>query len=279
MARLMNPHDPHLRSGGGQRRALLILGAVTALVLVVVVALIVSLTGVFTDPQRGPESAPAQPAPIGTGDSGSGPQAEAELAARPMLQVPLAAIQPHALSTRTAGPPIVLPAPQQFVATLVPTGFPDTPEGAVAQLVELMKAGLSGGDPQVWAQIYNSLAEPGAQPADRTTTSNDLADLRHGAHLRPTGPSSSGLRMSWTPTSAMVKGSTADGTYVVACALGEFVADNNGRVVSFGWGDCLPMRRVGDQWKVASGPTAAIAPSAWPASDEAVAAGWRDIQR
>ena len=81
MARLMNPHDPRLSSGGGQRRALLILGAVTALVVVVVVALIVSLTGVFTDPQRGPESAPAQPAPIGTGDSGSGPQAEAELAA------------------------------------------------------------------------------------------------------------------------------------------------------------------------------------------------------
>ncbi|ANY10869.1 hypothetical protein [Pseudonocardia sp. HH130630-07] len=258
---------------------MLILGAVTALALATVVVLVLSLTGMFSDRQDPSAAAPAQPAPIGTGDGGSGPAAEAELAARPMLQVPLAAIQPHTLSTRTAGPPIVLPQPQQFVATLVPIGFPDTAEGAVAQLVELMKAGLSGGDPQVWAQIYNSLAEPGAQPANRTTTSNDLADLRRGAHLRPTGASSSGLRMSWAPTSAMVKGSTADGTYVVACALGEFVADNNGRVVSFGWGDCLPMRRVGDQWRVASGPTAAIAPSAWPGSDEAVAAGWRDIQR
>ncbi|WP_226367299.1 hypothetical protein [Pseudonocardia sp. ICBG162] len=249
------------------------------LVFVLVVALIVSLTSMFDNPAGSAAGAPPQPAPIGTGDSASGPAAEAELAARPMLQIPLAAIQPHALSTRTAGPPIVLPAPQQFVATLVPTGFPDTAEGAVAQLVELMRVGLSGGDPQVWAQTYNSVAEPGAQPASRTTTSNDLADLRRGAHLRPTGPSSSGLRMSWTPTSAMVKGSTADGTYVVACALGEFVADNNGRVVSFGWGDCLPMRRVNDQWKIASGPTAATAPSAWPGSDEAIAAGWRDIQR
>jgi hypothetical protein len=286
MARLTDPHNPHrlgLRSGapgsGSRRRAGLILGAVTALVLATVLALVLSLTGMFSERQDPSAAAPAQPAPIGTGNGESGPAAEAELAARPMLQVPLAAMQPHALSTRTAGPPIALPQPQQFVATLVPTGFPDTPEGAVAQLAELMKAGMSGGDPQVWAQVYGSLAEPGALPARETWLSRDLVDLRRGAHFNTTGPLRNGMRMSWTPTSAMVKGSTSDGTYTVACVLGEFVADYNGRVVTAGWGNCLPMRRVGEQWKVASGPTAAPAPSAWPASDEAVAAGWRDIQR
>jgi hypothetical protein len=77
----------------------------------------------------------------------------------------------------------------------------------------------------------------------------------------------------------MVKGTSPDGSYTVACVLGEFVADSGGRVVTAGWGNCLPMRRVEDQWRIASGPTAALAPSAWPGSAAAVAAGWQEIQR
>jgi hypothetical protein len=77
----------------------------------------------------------------------------------------------------------------------------------------------------------------------------------------------------------MVKGTTGDGSYTVACVLGEFVADHDGRVVTAGWGNCLPMRLVGGEWRIASGPTAALAPSAWPGSNEAVTAGWREITR
>jgi hypothetical protein len=77
----------------------------------------------------------------------------------------------------------------------------------------------------------------------------------------------------------MVKGTTGDGSYTVACVLGEFVADHGGRVVTAGWGNCLPMRLVGGEWRIASGPTAALAPSAWPGSSEAVTAGWREIAR
>ena len=40
-----------------------------------------------------------------------------------------------------------------------------------------------------------------------------------------------------------------------------------------------PMRRVGDQWLVASGPRAWVAPATWPGSDEAVSVGYRDIIR
>lgn len=275
---------PSQPDGSGRRRALVVLGGVGVLALLLVVGVIVSLTGLFSTEDPAPSSRAGQvPTSAGaapeSGDVGSGPQAEAGLARQPMLDLPIEAVSPRALSTRTAGPPIALAQPTQVVGGLVATGFDDSQEGALGQLSELTSAGLTGGDPQTWARAYASLAEPGAAPPEQTRVYRDLVDLRRGANMRESGPLRSGMRISWTPTSAMVKGSTDDGTYTVACVLGEFVADIKGRVVNAGWGNCLPMRRVDDQWRIASGPTAAPAPSAWPGSDEAVAAGWREVRR
>ncbi|WP_224392857.1 hypothetical protein [Pseudonocardia sp. ICBG1293] len=277
----MNTDQPP--GSGSRRRALLILGGAALLVLALLVGVAVSVTSMFTSDSPdspvsfGPGSS-AAPAPGGA-SVGSGPAAEAALARRPMLDIPAQAAMPHTLSTRTAGPPISLPQPEQVSGVLVPTGFPDSEEGAIAQVIELARVGLSGADPQVWAQAYNSMAEPGAAVAEQTPAARNLVGLRRAANMRETGPLRPGMTISWTPTSAMVKGSTDDGTYTVACVLGELVADNKGRVVTAGWGTCLPMRRVDDQWRIASGPAAADAPAAWPGSDEAVAAGYRDLIR
>lgn len=293
MARLLDPHDsarlrPGLGSGrpgsGSRGRALLILGAVGVLVLALLVGLVVSLTGLFTS--GGSPGSVATPAPgsaagpgvSGQGGGGSGPQAEAALARAPMIELPAQAVLPHALSSRSAGAPIALPAPRQMTGVLVPTGFDDSPEGAIAQAVELTRVGAAGMDPQVWAQAYTSLAEPGAAAPDQTPAAQDMVGFRRSANLPRTGPRE-GMTITWAPTSAMVKGSTDDGTYTVVCVLGELVTDYKGRVASGGWGNCLPMRRVGEQWRVASGPAAWVAPAAWPGSDEAVAAGYRDITR
>ncbi|WP_344022057.1 hypothetical protein [Pseudonocardia kongjuensis] len=262
---------------GGRRRALVVLAGAAVLVLALLVGVVVSLTSLLTGDGAAP-SGPGSAVPDGP-SVGSGPQAEAALAREQMLELPIEAVSPRPLSTRTAGPPITLPEPSQVVGTLVATGFDDSEQGALAQLAELTRTGLAGGDPQTWARAYGSLAEPDAAAPEQTRVHRDLVDLRRGANMAATGPLREGMTMSWTPTSAMVKGSTDDGTYTVACVLGEFVADNQGRVVNAGWGNCLPMRRVADQWRIASGPTAAPAPSAWPGSDEAVAAGWREIAR
>lgn len=281
MARLMSTDQ--LPDGGSRRRALLTLGAVAVLVMALLVGVVVSLTGMFGSgsPDRSDSSVPGTataPAPGGA-SAGSGPEAETALARRPMLEIPPQAALPHTLSTRTAGPPITLPQPQQVAGVLVPTGFPDSEEGAVAQVIELARVGMSGADPQVWAQAYNSMAEPGAAAAQQTPAARNLVSLRRAANMRESGPLRSGMTISWAPTSALVKGTTDDGTYTVACVLGELIADNKGRVVNAGWGTCLPMRRVADQWRIASGPAAADAPAAWPGSDEAVAVGYRDIVR
>lgn len=291
MARLTDPHNPHrldLRPDApgsrGRRRAVLVLGAVGVLVLALLIGLVVSLSGLFTSGDSlGADTAPALgsatgPDTPGQGTVGSGPQAEAALARAPMLELPAQAVLPHALSSRSAGAALALPQPRQVSGVLVPTGFDDTTEGAIAQAIELTRAGAAGMDPQVWAQAYASLAEPGAAAPGQTPAARDMVGFRRSANMPRTGPRE-GMTITWAPTSAMVKGSTDDGTYTVVCVLGELVTDYKGRVASGGWGNCLPMRRVGDQWRVASGPAARVAPAAWPGSDEAVAAGYRDITR
>ncbi|WP_139324222.1 MULTISPECIES: hypothetical protein [unclassified Pseudonocardia] len=268
-------------ASGSRRRALLILGGAAVLVVALLVGVVVSLASMFgaDEPsstyQRPPSSTGADDAG-GTG-SGTGPEAEAGLARAPMLEVPDQAALPHTLSTRSAGAPITLPQPEQVSGVLVPTGFPDTEQGAIAQAVELTRVGFAGADPQVWAQAYNSIAEPGAAPAAQTPASQDLVAFRRAANMPRTGATRA--TVTWTPTSALVKGKTDDGNYVVTCVLGELVTDYKGRVATGGLGNCLPMRRVGDQWLVASGPRAWVAPATWPGSDEAVSVGYRDIIR
>ncbi|WP_145984229.1 hypothetical protein [Pseudonocardia sp. EC080610-09] len=277
MARLMN--TDRTPGGGSRRRALLILGGAGLLVLALLVGVVVSVTSMFTS--DGPT--PSDPGSSTSGavpetGAGNGPEAEKALAHAQMLVLPEAASQPHALSTRTAGDPITLPEPTRVVGERVAGGFPDSPEGAIAQLIELTRTGLAGADPQTWAQAYSAVAEPDAAAPEATKAYDDLVGFRRAANVRPTGPLSQ-MNVSWAPTSALVKGSTDDGSYVVGCVLGEFVAEARGRVVTAGFGNCLPMRRVDNEWRVASGTTAFPAPSPWPGSDEAVAAGYRELQR
>ncbi|MBC3189528.1 hypothetical protein H7X46_00395 [Pseudonocardia sp. C8] len=238
---------------------------------------VISLVGLFSD-APGPAGPGPGPSAPGVAGAGSGAAIEAALARAPMPPVPAQASMPHALSMRSAGAPITLPQPSRVAGTAVPIGFPAGEEGALAQVAELTKVGMAGADPQVWAQAYAALAEPGAAPPDQTPLHRELVALRRSANMPVTG-TRDGMRLSWSPTAAMVKGRTDDGSYVVACVLGELVADYQGRVVNAGWGNCLPMRRVGDQWRVASGPAAWAAPAPWPGSDEAVAVGYRDIVR
>ncbi|MBW0102938.1 hypothetical protein [Pseudonocardia sp. KRD291] len=255
-----------------------------ALALLLVVGLVVSLTGLFSSDDDAPaqtggvEQSSTGAAPPEDAVAGSGPQAEAALARQPMLDVTVDAGLPHALSTRSAGSPIAVPAPQQVTGALVPTGFPATEAGAIGQVLEVTRAGMAGADPQTWARAYSSLAEPGAAPPEQTPMGRNLASFRRSANMADTGPRN-GMRLSWAPTSALTKGATADGSYVVACVLGEFVIDYKGRVINAGLGNCLPMRRIGDQWRIASGPAAWAAPATWPGSAEAVAAGYREIQQ
>ena len=276
------PHGFGDAPGPERRRAVLVLAGVTALVVVLLVGLVAFLVGLGPDAGEG-QSAPsgeaaAQPAPGQQQPDGDWDvAAQTDLATRPMLQLPESAALPHALTDDVAGPAITLPEPTVTSGTLVPGGFPASAEGAIAQLVELTRVGLEGGDPDAYALAYDSVAADGAPPARSAPLYNALQSTRARAGLAPSG-AVPGLTFTWSPASALVKGSTDDGRYVVVCVLGELTAGINGQSISGGSADCQAMRRLGEEWRISPGAAAASPAPAWPGTAEAVRAGFRDLR-
>lgn len=249
-------------------------------------ALVVLLIGglVYTVLRAGgDEPAPVAAPPVPPAPEVQDWASEQELSDAPMLVFPEAAAQPHALTTATAGPPIVLPPPGRVVGTPFPDSFPATPEGAIAQLAAMTQAGMLGGDPADYIRAHDSIMEaPTLGPRGANSLlAHLLTKFRKNAGLPAHGPKP-GASLTWTPAAALIKGTVGD-RFVVACVLGEFVADYQGQSGSVGMGDCQAMRRVetqdGQQWRIAAAQRPVFAPHAWPGSAEAVAAGYRDIAR
>jgi hypothetical protein len=201
---------------------------------------------------------------------------ESALATRPMVWLPADTAQPHALSTRSAGPPISLPTPSRQAGQWIPGGYPRSAEGALAQLVALNQAGLSGGDPSTYDRAYAQSALPGAPSADGAGLHVLLREFRTAAGLAA-GAMTDGLTVRYEITHGLIKGSADDGRYVVACTLGQFSVDYRGEGTAVGVGDCQALRWTGADWRISPGPRAAYAPSAWPGTDESVDAGYRPL--
>ena len=268
-----------------RRRTLVLVGGFAVLVLLIPVGLVVALSA-RVDDRPGPlsrEQPPAEPptadtAPPGAADAGSWDvAAQAALATRPMLALPEAAALPHQLTGDTAGPSFVLPEPTGPPQPL-PVAFPATVEGAIAQLAALTRVGLEGGDPQRYRRAYEAIMLPGAPAVESARLHRDLRRVRAGVLGFPPSGTVAGLVFTWTPTSALVKGTTDGDRYAVVCVLGELVTGLNGQSISTGAGDCQAFRRVGERWRISPGPAAAPATPAWPGSVEAVRVGYRAVR-
>jgi hypothetical protein len=202
--------------------------------------------------------------------------AEAEIAERPMLTLPVEAAQPRELTTQSAGPDLTLPAPSTVVGRWIPEGFPQTPEGALAQLKALNETGTRGGDPTTYARAYNETALSGAPAVVDSGLHTVLSRFRTRANI-PVGEPKPGLAVTYDVTHGLIKGSTDGGRYVVVCTLGQLTFDFESRTTSFGVGDCQAMRWTGTAWRISPGARAAYASSAWPGSLDSVKAGYRAL--
>lgn len=260
-----------------RRQALARLGAIT-LAIVVIAA---GAAGVITARQA--DRSPAEPTPGPTPAErtdipGQGQhQDEIELASKPMLRLPPRAAQPQPLSHTQPDPPITLPHSKTRTGQRIPSDYPPTAAGALAQLVVLTEEGLRHGTPEDYAHAYRDAAQPGAVDGDRSGLAVKLRALYQAAELDPRNPSEQ-FGMAFRATHGLIKGAASGGRYVVACVLGELTIDHRGHVVSAGLGDCQAMRRVRHRWGISSGVPAAPAPSAWPGSDDCVAAGYRELR-
>lgn len=194
-----------------------------------------------------------------------------EIAAAAMASVdPQAAFHPDPAAM--PGGSIVVPQPTVLYGPAgVPTGFPHTYEGAVGQWAVIVQTVLESMSLPRAREIHAAWVQPGGPAVEQWTLARNVTSFLTAARQ---GGDEKDLTtvVSATPAAGLVKG--GDGPdWTVVCVLLDVQAwiKTESRM---GYGLCSRMEWVGGRWQVAAGAEPAKAPSAWPGSNAAVAAGW-----
>lgn len=194
-----------------------------------------------------------------------------EVAAAAMASVdPQAAFHPDPATA--PGGSIVVPQPTSLDGPAdVPTGFPHTYEGAVGQWAAIAQTVLESMSLPRTREIHTAWAQPGGPALAQWTLTRNVTSFLTAARQ---GGDEKDLTtiVAVTPAAGLVKG--GDGPdWTVVCVLLDVQAwiKTESRM---GYGLCSRMAWIDGRWQVAQGTEPALAPSAWPGSNAAVAAGW-----
>lgn len=240
--------------------------AVTGLLLLV--GLGVALRDALTQPAPRP-MAPASASALPS--LPAGPAHRDQVAAAPMLRVTAADAHTPDVATSPADT-LTIPTSDQRGPAGVATGFPHTPEGAVAQLAAIEVRVIEAMSIPVARAVHGAwVAEGGPGFADWELTHSVRAFL-NAAQLPGTERDES-ILIAATPAAGLVKG-TDGPDWVLACVLLDVRASiaSDARI---GYGHCARMEWRDGRWLIGPGIPPARAPSVWPGSELAVTAGWR----
>lgn len=159
----------------------------------------------------------------------------------------------------------------------VPSGFPRTPEGAVAQLAALDEAVLEGMSIPAALAAAEAWIAPGGPVPTEWSVVRGLEALLTTAQQPAQG---SALQLELTAAMAKVEtdptvdaGASFD-SQVVACV--DFVLSLVGVATEqIAAADCQRMTWTNSRWLIAPGPEQPSPTSLWPGTPESLAAGWR----
>lgn len=195
-----------------------------------------------------------------------------EIADAPMLSVAPAEGRPGARMATTRPPAFMVPAATRTGPVDVPTGFPHTPAGAVAQLGALLPAVLERMDVEYTARVYAAWSAPGAPPVEQWPVMESVRAFLKSAHLARLEP---GQVVTITPVGAQIKGS--DGPdWTLACVLVTARARMKSEArISYGICARMAWQATERRWVIGPGPNPARAPHTWPGSESMRAAGWQ----
>lgn len=248
-------------------RLLMALGGVAAGVLVIVVTIVFAVAGML-----GRWITP--PSPVATaanGGSSAAPAGREEIASAPMYKVDPADAYGGETATDVVAEIRIPAATVGRGPAGVATGFPHNPEGAVGQLAAIEQTVLESMDLQVARDVHSGWVMPGGPAFDQWELTQDVTTFL-SAGQQPGAAKEVTTTVVVTPAAAMVKG-TDGPDWAVACVLLDVQASI--KVDSrIGYGYCARMQWAGDRWMVAAGAEPARAPSTWPGSKKAAAAGW-----
>jgi len=220
-------------------------------------------------------TAGARPAAVATDEPATAPKdgrpSRDGIAAAAMASVdPQAAFHPDPATV--SGGSIVVPQPTVLDGTAgVATGFPHTYGGAVGQWAAIVQTVLESMSLPRTREIHDAWVRPGGPGFEQWTLTRNvtsfLTSARQGGDERDLT-----TVVSATPAAGLVKGGDAP-DWTVVCVLLDVQAwiKTESRM---GYGLCSRMEWIDGRWQVAPGAEPAPAPSAWPGSNAAVAAGW-----
>lgn len=216
----------------------------------------------------GPASSTATPSPTAVVDDRGARDA---VASRPMPSYPLASATPQPVTTRDPGEPIALPSCGVIGPAGVPTGCPHTREGAMAQLAAIDQTALQSGTLAGARAVIAAWALPGGPTTTSWSVIAAMASIINDVQLT----AGARLPLTVTPMMGLFKGQVGD-DYVVPCVDFEF-ALVLGRAARVAAADCQRMVWTGGRWLIGAGSEPAGSPNAWPDTDAAIAAGYRDL--
>ncbi|MHA3700738.1 hypothetical protein ACXR2U_01020 [Jatrophihabitans sp. YIM 134969] len=259
--------------------ALLVGVAVTVLVLVVgaVLAIVYAVRPSSETAQGRPQNSVDGFSVNGT-DVAPGAAAAADprdvLADAAMPTADADASHPGPVSVADPGSPIDLPPATGAGGAGVPTGFPHSVEGALAQLAAIDQTALQSGTLQGARDVIAAWALPGGPTTTTWSAVRAMAEFLDAAGL--SGGGTQQLAIVVSPLMGLVKG--AVGTdFVVPCV--DFEIDVTLQQTTRGAAaDCQRMVWTGDRWMVGSGAEPATPPSVWPDTDLAITVGYRDLR-
>jgi hypothetical protein len=155
----------------------------------------------------------------------------------------------------------------------VPTGFPPTPAGALAQLAAIDQAALQPATLDAARRVIEAWALPGGPTGASWSGVRAIGRLLDAAQVFGGSPD---LAVAVTPVMGLIKG-TVGADLVVPCI--DFEVDVTLRQTArAAVADCQRMAWTGDRWLVGPGAEPAVPPSIWPDTAAAYAAGYRDLR-
>ncbi len=167
---------------------------------------------------------------------------------------------------------IVVPAPEVLGRAGVSSGFPRTPEGALAQLVAIDQHVLQSASVDTAQRVITEWAVTGGPTAESWSGVHAVAALLSSSGVTRDG--STALTVAASPEMGLIDSS---GDEVLAC-VNFVVTAFMTKTASVAAADCQRMTWVDGRWMIAAGPEPDQAPSVWPGTEAALQAGYRVLR-